>query len=45
MIDTCGRHITYLDKLTKEDLIRLEEGGLCRMCKTCHFPTCTFGRY
>lgn len=33
------------DKLTKEDLIRLEEGGLCRMCKTCHFPTCTFGRY
>ncbi len=33
------------DKLTREDLIRLEEGGLCRMCKTCHFPTCTFGRY
>ncbi len=33
------------DKLTKQDLIRLEEGGLCRMCKVCHFPTCTFGRY
>lgn len=33
------------DKLTRQDLIRLEEGGLCRMCKVCHFPTCTFGRY
>lgn len=33
------------DKLTKQDLIRLEDGGLCRMCKVCHFPTCTFGRY
>lgn len=31
--------------LTREDLIRLGEGGLCRMCPTCHFPTCTFGRY
>ncbi len=33
------------DKLTKQDLIRLGEGGLCRMCEVCHFPTCTFGRY
>ena len=33
------------DKLTREDLIRLGDGGLCRMCETCHFPTCTFGRY
>ena len=33
------------DKLTRQDLIRLEDGGLCRMCKVCHFPTCTFGRY
>ncbi len=33
------------DKLTKDDLIRLGEGGLCQMCKTCHFPNCTFGRY
>ncbi|MBQ3912531.1 MAG: molybdopterin-binding protein [Lachnospiraceae bacterium] len=33
------------DRLTKQDLIRLGDGGLCRMCETCHFPTCTFGRY
>lgn len=33
------------DKLTKEDLIRLEDGGLCQMCKVCHYPNCTFGRY
>lgn len=33
------------DKLTKEDLLRLAEGGLCQMCKACHYPNCTFGRY
>ena len=33
------------DKLTKEDLIRLGEGGLCQLCPVCHFPNCTFGRY
>ena len=33
------------DKLTKDDLIRLGDGGLCQMCKACHFPNCTFGRY
>ena len=30
---------------TREDLIRLGEGGLCQMCGSCHFPNCTFGRY
>lgn len=33
------------DKLTKDDLIRLGDGGLCQMCRACHFPNCTFGRY
>lgn len=33
------------DLLTKDDLIRLGEGGLCQMCDNCHFPNCTFGRY
>ena len=32
-------------KLTKDDLIRLGDGGLCQMCRACHFPNCTFGRY
>ena len=33
------------ERFTKEELISLAEGGLCRMCETCHFPNCTFGRY
>ena len=32
-------------RFTKEDLINLGDGGLCRMCSACHFPNCTFGRY
>lgn len=32
-------------RFTKEDLIRLGEGGLCQRCGVCHFPNCTFGRY
>ena len=32
-------------RLTKEDLIRLGEGGLCQLCKTCHYPNCTVGKY
>ena len=32
-------------KITKEDLTRLGDGGLCQQCKVCHFPNCTFGRY
>lgn len=33
------------DRLTKQDLIRLGDGGLCQMCPACHYPNCTFGRY
>ena len=33
------------DRITKADLIRLGDGGLCQLCKNCHFPNCTFGRY
>lgn len=33
------------DKISREDLRNLAEGGLCRMCKSCHWPNCTFGRY
>ena len=32
-------------KFTKEELIRLGDGGLCQQCERCHFPNCTFGRY
>ncbi len=30
---------------TKEELIGLGNGGLCQLCKVCHFPNCSFGRY
>lgn len=33
------------DKITKNELIRLADGGLCQLCKSCHWPNCTFGRY
>lgn len=33
------------DKITKENLVCLGNGGLCQQCKSCHFPNCTFGRY
>jgi molybdenum cofactor synthesis domain-containing protein len=33
------------EMFTREDLINLGDGGLCQMCKPCHFPNCTFGRY
>ena len=33
------------DRITKEELINLGDGGLCQMCKVCHWPNCTFGRY
>ena len=33
------------EKITKEDLVRLGDGGLCQLCPNCHFPNCTFGRY
>lgn len=33
------------DRITKDDLISLGDGGLCQMCKNCHWPNCTFGRY
>ena len=33
------------EKLTREDLIRLGDGGFCQSCQSCHWPNCTFGRY
>ena len=33
------------EAVTKADLIRLGDGGLCQQCQTCHFPNCSFGRY
>lgn len=33
------------DKISKEELLELADGGLCQMCSECHWPNCTFGRY
>ncbi len=45
MFDVLLPQIFCGDPLTKDDLIRLGEGGLCQMCDNCNFPNCTFGRY
>ena len=33
------------DPFTKEELMRLGDGGLCMQCKPCHFPACPYGKY
>ena len=45
MFDVLLPQIFTGDKLTKQDLINLGDSGLCQMCKACHWPNCTFGRY
>ena len=32
-------------KLTKNDLVRLADGGFCQSCGVCHWPNCSYGRY
>ncbi len=32
-------------KITREELLNLGDGGLCQLCQVCHWPNCTFGRY
>ncbi len=32
-------------KITRQELLNLADGGLCQMCKVCRWPNCTFGRY
>lgn len=45
MFDVLLPQIYAGDKLTKQELINLGDGGLCQQCKVCRFPNCTFGRY
>lgn len=33
------------DRISEEELLELADGGLCQMCKACHWPNCSFGRY
>ncbi len=30
-------------KWSREEIVEMGYGGLCRQCKTCHFPNCAFG--
>ncbi len=32
------------ESIGRKELAELGHGGLCRNCKTCHFPVCDFGR-
>ena len=45
MFDVLLPQVYTGDRLTKQDLVNLGEGGLCQQCKVCHFPNCSFGRY
>ncbi|MDD3193822.1 MAG: molybdopterin-binding protein [Oscillospiraceae bacterium] len=45
MFDVLLPQIFTGEKLTREDLVRLGDGGLCQLCKNCRWPNCTFGRY
>ena len=32
------------EQLTRDDMIKLGHGGLCRACAECHYPVCPFGK-
>lgn len=33
------------ERITKADLVRIGNGGLCQTCGQCRWPNCSFGRY
>ena len=39
-----GKPVMADSPVTKRDLARLGNGGLCLGCEPCHFPNCGFGR-
>ncbi len=32
------------EKVTKKDIVEMGHGGFCSSCKTCRFPSCSFGK-
>ncbi len=45
MFDVLLPQVYAGQRFTKAELLDLADGGLCQMCKVCHWPNCTFGRY
>lgn len=45
MLDVLLPAIYAGERITKRDLVRLGNGGLCQTCERCHWPNCSFGRY
>lgn len=45
MLDVLLPAIYAGECITKRDLVRLGNGGLCQTCERCHWPNCSFGRY
>ena len=45
MLDVLLPQIFAGPAFTKEDLVRLGDGGLCQLCGDCRWPNCSFGRY
>lgn len=45
MLDVLLPAVYAGERITKDDLIRLGNGGLCQTCERCQWPNCSFGRY
>ena len=44
VIDLVLPRIMAGERLSREDLVRYGEGGLCLNCPVCTFPNCGFGK-
>ncbi len=45
MLDVLLPAVYAGERITKADLVRLGNGGLCQTCERCQWPNCSFGRY
>ena len=45
MLDVLLPAVYAGERITKDDLVRLGNGGLCQTCERCQWPNCSFGRY
>ncbi|PID55463.1 molybdopterin-binding protein [candidate division KSB3 bacterium] len=44
VLDLVLPRVMLQEKIGREELAMLGHGGLCRNCKECHYPVCSFGK-
>ncbi len=44
VLDLVLPRVMLQEKIGREELAMLGHGGLCRSCKKCHYPVCSFGK-